>query len=46
MLYNSPPEHNGCHFANIFEYIFMKEKFSISIEISLKFVTKGPINNK
>ena len=30
---------------NIFKYIFMDEK-CISIRISLKFVSKGPIDNK
>ena len=28
---------------DIFKYIFMNEKFCISIPISLKFVPKGPI---
>ena len=31
---------------DIFKGIFMNEKFSIAIRISLKFVPKGPINNK
>ena len=30
---------------DIFIRIFVKEKFCILIEISLKFVPKGPINN-
>ena len=30
---------------DIFSCIFVNEKFCILIEISLKFVTKGPINN-
>ena len=37
---------NGRHFADdIFKCIFMNENILISIRISLKFVTKGPINN-
>ena len=32
--------------VDIFKCIFMNEKFRISIQISLKFVTKGPIDNK
>ena len=40
------PRQNGRHFADaIFKCIFLKEVVSISIEISLKFVPKGPINN-
>ena len=31
---------------NIFRCIFVNEKFCILIEISLKFVPKGPIDNK
>ena len=31
---------------DIFKSIFMNEKFCISIWISLKFVPKGPIDNK
>ena len=31
---------------DIFKCIFMDEKFYISIPISLKFVPKGPIDNK
>ena len=42
-----PPEQNGRHFADdIFIRILVNEKFSILIKISLKFVPKGPINNK
>ena len=38
------PRQDGCHFAdNIFKCIFLNE--NISIEISLEFVPKGPINN-
>ena len=37
---------HGRHFADdIFKCIFLNENVSISIEISLKFVPKGPINN-
>ena len=31
---------------NIFRYIFINEKFCISIEILPKFIPKGPIDNK
>ena len=41
---NSPP--HPCHFTDeIFKYIFMNEKSSILIKISLKFIPKGPIEN-
>ena len=41
------PRRNGCHFAdNIFKYISMNEKFCILIQIPLKFVPKGLIDNK
>ena len=37
---------NGCHFPDdIFKCIFLNENVLISIQISLKFVSKGPINN-
>ena len=40
-------QHNGRHFADdIFKCTFMNEKFCISIQISLKFVPKGSIDNK
>ena len=40
------PRQNGRHFADdIFKCIFLNENVSIAIEISLKFVPKGPINN-
>ena len=40
------PRQNGRHFAdNIFKRIFLNVDVWISIEISLKFVPKGPINN-
>ena len=43
----SLPGQNGRHFADdIFECIFMNEKLCISIQISLKFVPEGPIDNK
>ena len=35
----------GHHFPDIFKWIFLKENVWISIEISLKFVPKGPISN-
>ena len=41
------PRQNGRRFADdIFKRIFMHENARISIKISLKFVPKGPINNK
>ena len=40
------PRQNGRHFADdIFKYIFFNENVWIPIQISLKFVPKGPINN-
>ena len=40
------PRHKGRHFPNdIFKSIFLNENVWISIEISLEFVPKGPINN-
>ena len=43
---SSPPGLNGLLFAdNIFRYILVNEKFCILLEISLKFVPKGPIDN-
>ena len=46
-FHSFPPGQNGHHFADdTFKYIFMNEKFCILIPISLKFVPKGPINNK
>ena len=37
---------NGCHFAaDIFQCIFLNENVWIPINISLKFVPKGPIND-
>ena len=41
------PHQNGNHFVNdIFKCILLNEKFCILIPISLKFVPKGPIDNK
>ena len=40
------PKQNGRHFADdTFKRIFVNENGCISIEISLKFVSKGPINS-
>ena len=40
------PRQNWCHFVdNIFKCIFLNETIWISIQISLKFVPMGPINN-
>ena len=40
------PRQNGRHFQDdIFKCIFLNENLWISIQISLKFVPKGPINN-
>ena len=40
------PRQNGRHFTDdTFEHIFLNENVWISIEIPLKFVPKGPINN-
>ena len=40
------PRQNGRHFADdIFKCIFLNENVWISLQISLKFVPKGPINN-
>ena len=43
---SSFPEQNGHFTHNIFQCIFMDTKFRIWIWISLKFVPKGPIDNK
>ena len=37
---------NGRQCDNIFRCIFVNEKFCILIQISMKFVPKGPIDNK
>ena len=43
---SSPPGQNGRLFADdIFRCIFVNENFCILINISLKFVPKGPIDN-
>ena len=43
MFNSSPP---GRHVADdTFKRIFMNEKFSISIQISVKYVPNGPIDN-
>ena len=40
------PRQNGSHFADdTFKHIFLNENVRISSQISLEFVTKGPINN-
>ena len=47
VLNSSLPEQNDCHFEdNIFKCIFMNGKVCLWIQISLKFVPKGPIDNK
>ena len=44
---SSPPEQNGCHFADdVFKCIFLNEKFCILFRISPKFVPEGAIDNK
>ena len=46
-LISSSPRQNSHHLAdNISKCIFMNEKFYILIQISLRFVPKGPIDNK
>ena len=41
-----PPEQNGHHFAgDTLKCISLNENFCILIKISLKFVSKGPIDN-
>ena len=46
-VYRLRPEQNGCQFAEvIFKHIFLTVKFVIFIQILLKFVAKGPIDNK
>ena len=43
---SSLPGQDGHHFTdNIFQCIFVNEKFCILIKISPKFVAKGPIDN-
>ena len=46
LLNTLTPRWNRCHFADgIFKYIFLNENVWILIEISLKFVPGGSINN-
>ena len=46
-LNSSPPGQNGRHFADdVVKCIFLNEKFCILIQMSLKFVPLGPIDNK
>ena len=47
MLLNTlRPKQNGCHFPDdIFKWIFLNENVWISMNISLRFVPRGPINN-
>ena len=43
----SSPGQDGNQFTDdIFKYIFMNEKFCVSIRISVKFVPKRPIDNE
>ena len=39
------PRQNGCHFADIFKCIFFNENVWILINISLRFIPQGPVNN-
>ena len=40
------PKQDGHHLhKNIFKWIFLNDNVYIPIQISLKFVTNGPINN-
>ena len=46
MLNTLGPRQHGRHFAgDTFKRIFLNENVIISINISLRFVPKGPINN-
>ena len=47
ILFNTlRPRQNGCHFPDdIFKWIFLNENVWTWINISLKFVPRGPINN-
>ena len=45
-LNSSCPGQNGHHFADIFKWISMYEKFCILIRVSLKFVPNDPIDSK
>ena len=43
---SSPPGQDSCYFADdAFKCIFLNKKFCISVQIALKFVPKGPIDN-
>ena len=43
---SSRPRQNGRHFADdILKYIFLNENVWIPIEILLKFIHRGPIDN-
>ena len=45
-LNSSSPGQNGRHFLDdIFNWIFVNEEFCIKIQISLKFIPNGPIDN-
>ena len=45
VLTHLPSAQHGCHFADdILRCIFVNEKFPILIEMSLKFVAKGPVD--
>ena len=48
LVNSSSPGQNGCHFTlyAIFRCIFVNENVCILIKISLKFVPKGPVDNK
>ena len=47
ILLTHHPGQNGRHFADeVFKGIFVNEMLCISIQISLKFVPKGTIDNK
>ena len=44
-LNSFPPRQNGYHFADdIFKRIFLNENVSVSIQFSVKFGPKGPLN--
>ena len=46
VINSSPTGQNGRYFAaDIFRCIFVIEKFCILSKISLKFVSRGPIDN-
>ena len=40
------PEQNGWYSVDILKWIFLNENFYTSIKIPLKFMPKGPIDNK